>query len=293
MPERLQKVLARAGYGSRREIERLIAAGRLDINGHAATLGESVEPTDHISLDGKRLPVSVSQDAPRRVLLYHKPEGEICTRSDPEGRQTVFERLPKLRTSRWVSIGRLDINSAGLLLLTTDGDLAHRLMHPSTGVEREYAVRVLGTVTDEQLSRLREGVELDDGPARFSAIVDAGGQGANRWYHVVITEGRHREVRRLWESQGLAVSRLIRVRYGPVTLPRGLRPGKWVDLDEEQLTELCVTAGLVVPPKKSKTPTKTRRKTPTGARPKTPIGARRKTIGKRRVAARKPGAKSR
>lgn len=252
MPERLQKVLARAGYGSRREIERLIEAGRLDINGRVATLGESVTPADAISLDGKRLPVSVDRDSPRRVLIYHKPEGEICTRSDPEGRQTVFERLPKLRASRWVSIGRLDINSAGLLLLTTDGELANRLMHPSTGIEREYAVRVLGTVTDEQLARLRDGVELDDGPARFIDIADAGGQGANHWYHVVIAEGRHREVRRLWESQGLAVSRLIRVRYGPIGLPRGLRPGKWAELDDEQLNQLCIAAGIIkAAPKKA------------------------------------------
>ncbi len=276
IPERLQKVLARAGYGSRREIERLIEAGRLEVNGRVATLGESVTPADEISLDGKRLPLSVDRDAPRRVLIYHKPEGEICTRSDPEGRQTVFERLPKLRTSRWISIGRLDINSAGLLLLTTDGELAHRLMHPSTGIEREYAVRVLGTVTDEQLTRLREGVELEDGPARFIDIADAGGQGANRWYHVIIAEGRHREVRRLWESQDLTVSRLIRVRYGPVSLPRGLRPGKWAELDEDQLGALCIAAGLVEPPEKA--PAKRQRKT-AGQRS---AGARRKPRAKTR-----------
>ncbi|KAF0193154.1 MAG: 23S rRNA pseudouridine synthase [Gammaproteobacteria bacterium] len=272
----MQKVLARAGYGSRREIERLIEAGRLEVNGRVATLGESVTPADEIALDGKRLPVSVDRDAPRRVLIYHKPEGEICTRSDPEGRQTVFERLPKLRTSRWISIGRLDINSAGLLLLTTDGELAHRLMHPSTGIEREYAVRVLGTVTDEQLTRLREGVELEDGPARFIDIADAGGQGANRWYHVIIAEGRHREVRRLWESQDLTVSRLIRVRYGPVSLPRGLRPGKWAELDEDQLSALCIAAGLVKPPEKA------------------PAKRQRKTAGQRGAGARrKPRTKSR
>lgn len=246
VPERLQKVLARAGYGSRREIERLIEAGRLTVNGRIAVLGEAVSLQDEIALDGRRLPVSVDRDTPRRVLIYHKPEGEICTRSDPEGRATVFERLPKLRTGRWISIGRLDINSAGLLLLTTDGDLAHRLMHPSREIEREYAVRVLGTVTPEQIAQLRRGVELDDGPARFRDVIDAGGHGANHWYHVVLTEGRNREVRRLWESQGLAVNRLIRVRYGPIALPRSLRAGKWADLDDAQMLALATAAGLDV-----------------------------------------------
>ena len=256
MPERLQKVLARAGYGSRREIERLIEEGRLQVNGQVARLGDSVVDADEISLNGRRLVIATSSAKPR-VLIYHKPEGEVCTRSDPEGRATIFDRLPKLRSSRWVLVGRLDINSSGLLLLTTDGELAHRLMHPSSEIEREYAVRVLGEVSAQQIANLRNGVELEDGPARFVEVRDAGGQGVNHWYKVVLTEGRHREVRRLWESQGVQVSRLIRIRFGPVTLPRLVRSGKWLELEPGSVELLYRTAGMAPaaapkPPRKSR-----------------------------------------
>lgn len=242
--EKLQKMLARAGLGSRREIETWIEAGRVEVNGEIAKLGDRAGPADQIRVDGRLLP-AIALETPRtRVLAYHKPEGEVTTRSDPEGRPTVFERLPRLRGSRWVSIGRLDINTQGLLLLTNDGELANRLMHPSREIEREYAVRVLGEVDDAVLARLRQGVELEDGKARFDDIVEAGGSGANRWYHVVIKEGRHREVRRLWESQGVTVSRLMRVRYGAVALPPGLRAGDWRELDEQVVNTLRISVGL-------------------------------------------------
>jgi 23S rRNA pseudouridine2605 synthase len=244
--EKLQKVLARAGLGSRRQIERWIEAGRLTVNGRSAVLGERVEEGSRIVLDGR--PVPLTDIAPKaRVLLYHKPEGEMCTRTDPQGRPTVFDKLPRLRHGRWISVGRLDFNTSGLLLLTTDGELAHRLMHPSHEVEREYAVRVLGPVDEAMLAHLKRGVRLEDGPARFDDIVDAGGTGANRWYHVVIKEGRNREVRRLWEAVGVAVSRLIRVRYGDIVLPRHLRRGRAEELDKDTAAELYRSVGLEPP----------------------------------------------
>jgi len=198
-----------------------------------------------VRVDGRlvRLPEPETAAA-ARVLLYHKPEGEVCTRRDPAGRPTVFEHLPGVGHGRWVGIGRLDLNTSGLLLLTTDGELANRLMHPRTGVEREYAVRVRGAPPDSAIRQLLAGVELEDGPAAFDAVQPAGGSGANRWYHVVIREGRKREVRRLWEAMGFAVSRLIRVRYGPIRLPRGLRSGRWRELDPEQVNALRRLAGL-------------------------------------------------
>jgi 23S rRNA pseudouridine2605 synthase len=244
--EKLQKVLARAGLASRREIERWIAQGRLTVNGAPAHLGQRVGPENRIALDG--WPVPLERLAPRgRVLVYHKPEGELCTRRDPQGRPTVFDRLPPLRAGRWILVGRLDVNSSGLLLVTDDGELAHRLMHPSSGIEREYAVRVFGEVPPQALARLTEGVRLEDGPARFESVRFAGGSGANRWYHVVIKEGRQREVRRLWEAVGAQVSRLIRVRYGPVVLPRGLRQGQYRVLEGETLAALYRAAGLLPP----------------------------------------------
>lgn len=247
MDEKLQKVLARAGYGSRREVETWIAAGRVSVNSRTATIGDRVGPADTIRVDGR--PLRLEQVAPRRrVLAYHKPIGEVATRSDPEGRPTVFDSLPRLRNSRWVPIGRLDLNTAGLLLFTTDGELAHRLMHPSSEVEREYAVRVLGPVDPEVIERLTRGVELEDGPAHFDAVVDGGGSGANHWYHVILKEGRKREVRRLWASQGVTVSRLLRVRYGPVRLERALRPGKFRDLDAVELAGLLSVAGMAPTP---------------------------------------------
>lgn len=241
--QRLHKRLAQAGCGSRRAIEEWIRAGRITVNGQPAQVGASVVPGDVVCLDGKT--VNWEQAAPSlpRVLIYNKPSGQMCTRSDPEGRATVFDRLPRV-AGRWVMVGRLDYTTLGLLLFTNDGELAHRLMHPSTGMEREYAVRVLGEVDNDMLRRLREGVLLEDGPAHFDSIMDAGGQGSNHWYHVIVREGRNREVRRLWESQGVTVSRLIRVRYGPIMLPKGLLPGRHRDLDEAEVNALLVAAGM-------------------------------------------------
>jgi 23S rRNA pseudouridine2605 synthase len=248
MSERLQKYLARIGLGSRRQIEGWIEQGRVTVNGTVARLGDQVDGVERIEVDNR--PVRVNS-APwrRRVLAYYKPVGEVTSRADPEGRPTVFDSLPTLHGGRWVTVGRLDLNTQGLLLITNDGELANRLMHPSAQVEREYAVRVLGEVSSELLQRLRDGVQLDDGPARFDEIIDAGGTGANHWYHVILREGRNREARRLWESQGVAVSRLLRVRYGPINLRRGLRPGRWDELDEAQTENLLQTVGMSVAPK--------------------------------------------
>lgn len=242
--ERLQKVLANAGFGSRRQIEEWVEAGRVTVDGVAAKLGDRVAPGDRIAIDGRAVQPWKLAAAQRRVLVYYKPEGEVCTRTDPEGRPTIFEQLPKLRGARWITVGRLDINSMGLILLTTDGDLANRLMHPSAEVEREYAVRVLGKVDDAMLARLKKGVMLEDGMAHFDAIEEAGGEGSNRWYHVVLKEGRKREVRRLWESQGVKVSRLIRFRYGPIALRKGLRAGKMEELEEADIALLMRAAGM-------------------------------------------------
>jgi 23S rRNA pseudouridine2605 synthase len=242
--EKLQKVLARAGFGSRREIEEWIKAGRIKVNNAIARLGDRVGERDRIEVDGKRIHQNKLKEQRSRVLIYHKPVGEVCTRSDPEGRDTIFKHLPRLASGRWITVGRLDINTSGLLLITTDGELANKLMHPSQEIEREYAVRVHGEVDAEMLKRLQEGVELEDGPANFDAIVDAGGDGSNHWYHVILREGRNREVRRLWESQGVQVSRLMRVRYGAVTLPRGQKPGRWEDMPAEAVDALRRSVGL-------------------------------------------------
>ncbi len=246
--ERIQKLLARAGYGSRREIERWIAEGQITIDGRLARLGDRATPRNVIRLRGEPVHLNAIERARVRVLAYHKPAGEIVSRSDPEGRPIVFDRLPSMKTSRWIAVGRLDFNTSGLLLFTNDGQLANRLMHPSTGIEREYAVRVLGDVSPEVLMRLRTGVALEDGVARFEDIVAAGGEGANQWFHVLLREGRNREVRRLWESQGLQVSRLSRVRFGSVVLPRELKPGKWKALQPGEISALYALAGLPVPP---------------------------------------------
>ncbi|ABE55716.1 ribosomal large subunit pseudouridine synthase B [Shewanella denitrificans OS217] len=244
MSEKLQKVLARAGHGSRREMEAWIAAGRVSVDGEIATLGDRVEVDAKIRIDGRTTSIKTADDMICRVLAYHKPEGEICSRKDPEGRPTVFERLPKIRDSRWVAVGRLDINTSGLLLFTSDGDLANRLMHPSNEVEREYAVRTFGQVTDANVQSLRTGVMLEDGPAQFDTIKPAGGEGINSWWHVTLKEGRNREVRRLWESQEIQVSRLIRVRYGMVELPKTLPRGGWIELPLDQVNYLRQLAGL-------------------------------------------------
>lgn len=244
MTEKLQKVLARAGLGSRRQLEEWIAAGRITVNGAVAKLGDRVDDKAVIEVDGRLVKMPHTQQVSRKILIYHKPEGEICTRSDPEKRPTVFEKLPMLRGQRWVAVGRLDINTSGLLLFTNDGELANCLMHPSRQIEREYAVRVLGDVDDAMITRLLKGVKLEDGMAKFDDIRDAGGEGANHWYHVILREGRNREVKRLWESQGVKVSRLIRVRYGNITLPRYLRAGKYADLDPADQEALLKLAGI-------------------------------------------------
>jgi 23S rRNA pseudouridine2605 synthase len=246
-PERIQKLLAAAGLGSRREIEGWIKAKRLTINGRIAQLGDRITKADRIAVDGHVLKMLIhAQPDERRVILYHKPEGELTTRKDPEGRPTVFESLPRLRRSRWVSVGRLDTNTSGLLLFTTDGELANRLMHPSHEIEREYAVRVLGKITDEQLTALKTGVRLDDGMAKFDVIREAGGDGANHWYHVTLKEGRNREVRRLWEAVGVTVSRLIRIRYGAISLPRQLPRGAWREATADETDVLLQAAGLTM-----------------------------------------------
>lgn len=232
--EKLHKVLADAGVGSRRDMEELILAGRVSVNGLPAHTGQRVMPTDQVRINGKPLQLRLKASGkPPRVVLYHKPVGEIVSQDDPEGRPTVFARLPKVSGGRWVAVGRLDFNTEGLLIFTTSGELANRLMHPRYEVEREYAVRVLGALTEEQMQQLRDGITLDDGPARFNKIEDAGGQGANHWYRVTIAEGRNREVRRMFEQAGLEVSRLIRVRYGAVALPRSLARGRYSELAPE------------------------------------------------------------
>jgi 23S rRNA pseudouridine2605 synthase len=243
--QRLQKLLASAGYGSRREIEGWIRDGRISINGTIANLGDQARGDEQILLDGHRLSSRRLSGPPRQLLLYHKPEGEVVTRHDEEGRTTIFSSLPKpAGGGRWISVGRLDINTSGLLLLTTDGELANRLMHPSQQIEREYAVRTLGEIPQEALARVASGVELEDGPARFEQINEAGGEGANRWFHVSLREGRNREVRRLWEAVGVQVSRLIRIRYGSITLPRHLRPGQARVATTAELNSLVALAGL-------------------------------------------------
>jgi 23S rRNA pseudouridine2605 synthase len=242
--ERLQKVLAAEGLGSRREIERWIEAGRIKVNGEPAELGVRVSAADVIELDGKRVRLS-SNKTQRRVIIYNKPEGEVSTRRDTEGRKTVFDRLPVKRGERWIAVGRLDINTSGLLLFTNDGELANALMHPSNQIDREYAVRVKGEVTDDTLRALREGVLLEDGMARFTDI-QPGRQatGANSWFYVVLMEGKNREVRRLWESQEIQVSRLKRVRYGNVFIPSSLKAGKYTELSSAQVESLAELAGL-------------------------------------------------
>ncbi|HSV70404.1 MAG TPA: pseudouridine synthase, partial [Methylibium sp.] len=231
---KLHKVLAQSGIGSRRDMEQLIADGAVTVNDEVAHIGMRVALGDRIAINGKPVRVRI-HGGPARLLAYHKPAGEVVTFNDPEGRPTVFRRLPRLQQGKWQSVGRLDINTEGLLLFTTSGELANQLMHPRFGVEREYAVRVLGSLDDEQRARLLEGVEIDGQSANFKSIEDGGGDGANRWYRVVITEGRNREVRKLFDKVGLAVSRLIRIRYGTVVLPRGLRRGVWVELGDQDL----------------------------------------------------------
>lgn len=243
LEERLHKVLANAGLGSRRMLEQRIASGEIKVNGTAADTGSSVRPGDRVEVDRKQFVVATDAHEHAQVLMYHKPEGELTTRDDPEGRATVFENLPHLNGSRWISVGRLDVNTTGLLLLTTDGELANALMHPRQELQREYLCRVHGEVPDEALEKLKAGVELEDGPARFDEIHVVSRGGSHCWFRVVLHEGRNREVRRLWDSQGLLVSRLKRIRYGSVELPRGLRPGQHESLGEDAVKALRELAG--------------------------------------------------
>ncbi|MCL8555352.1 23S rRNA pseudouridine(2605) synthase RluB [Proteus mirabilis] len=238
--EKLQKILARSGHGSRREIEGYLQEGRISIDGVKAKLGDRIDAnsTAKIRLDGRILSIREAQKDVCRVLAYYKPEGELCTSSDPQGRPTVFQRLPRLNSARWIAVGRLDVNTSGLLLFTTDGELANRLMHPSREVEREYAVRVFGEIDDAKIRQLTRGVQLEDGPASFRSVSYRGGEGINQWYNVSLTEGRNREVRRMWEAVGVQVSRLIRVRYGDIDLPKGLPRGGWVELGLNQINYL-------------------------------------------------------
>lgn len=236
-PPKLHKALADAGFGSRRELEEWIVAGRVSVNGEPAHVGQRVGPEDRIRVNGKLVQLKFQSRLPR-VLVYHKPEGEIVSRDDPDGRPSVFGKLPRLKSGRWISIGRLDFNSCGLLLFTNDGGLANRMMHPRYEIDREYAVRVLGAATPEMLERLRQGVQLEDGLARFDLIAEGGGEGSNHWYRVVLSEGRNREVRRMFEAVGLMVSRLMRVRYGPVHLSPRLKRGQCRDLEPGEVQAL-------------------------------------------------------
>lgn len=235
--ERLQKILSQAGLGSRREMERWIENGWIQVNGQPIKLGDSAGPNDKITVKGKLIANPLKVKSNIRILLYHKPVGEISSRHDPKFDKTVFDNLPNFRQGRWVQVGRLDVNTSGLLIFTNNGEIANQLMHPRYALEREYAVRIHGQVTPEMTQALLKGVTLDDGPAKFSRIDFRGGDGANTWYHVVLNEGRNREVRRLWESQGVEVSRLIRIRYGTLSLPRFLGRGESYELTTEEVTQ--------------------------------------------------------
>ncbi|MDO8909101.1 MAG: pseudouridine synthase [Pseudohongiella sp.] len=258
--EKVQKVLARAGFGSRREMEAWIVQGRVKLNGKIATLGDRAGDDDSLVVDGKKV-VNTSPDAIiPRVLIYNKPENEICSRRDPEGRPSVYDKLPAIKHGRWVAVGRLDFNTSGLLLFTTDGELANRLMHPSANIDREYAVRVMGEVTDEMIKTLIKGVMIEDHLCRFTDVRFFAGEAKNRWYHVVLMEGRNREVRKLWESQGVRVSRLKRVRYGPVFIPSRIKKGQIYEMKTPELITLYEAAGMTPPLASSmrKVPRKTR-----------------------------------
>jgi len=242
--ERLQKVLARLGLGSRREIEVWIQQGRVTLNSQTAVLGARYQTGDRVTLNGRPMELDSRIDDPTRVLLYHKPVGELVTRRDPEGRPVIFTQLPRPERGRWIAIGRLDINTQGLLLVTNNGELANRMMHPSREIEREYAVRVLGDIDERVLDKLSKGIELEDGFARFESIIAAGGEGANRWFHVTLREGRNRIVRRLWESQNITVSRLMRVRFGSVALPPRVRARTYMELPPEIVAQLMESVEL-------------------------------------------------
>jgi 23S rRNA pseudouridine2605 synthase len=241
---KLHKVLAEAGMGSRRDMEELIIAGRVSVNGEPAHIGQRILPTDAVRINGKLMQRRVANNKPPRVLVYHKPAGEIVSADDPEGRPSVFDRLPTMKTGKWLAVGRLDFNTEGLLLFTNSGDLANRLMHPRYNIDREYAVRTLGELEEGMRQKLLAGVELEDGLANFTKVADGGGEGVNRWYRVVIGEGRNREVRRMFEAVGLTVSRLIRTRYGAMTLPTGLKRGRWEELEENDVRNFMTAFGI-------------------------------------------------
>lgn len=244
--QKLQKILAQAGLGSRRDMEELIKNGRVTVNGQVAELGSRVGDEDMLRVDGKNVRVRPADRMPR-VTLYHKPEGEIVSRDDPEGRPTVFDRLPQMNTSKWIAIGRLDFNTSGLLIFTTSGELANHLMHPRFEVEREYAVRTLGMLTPDQMAQFKAGIELEDGIAQFDVISDQGGEGINHWYRVVLREGRNREVRRMFEAVGLTVSRLMRVRFGMINLPSRLKRGQTLELEASEVAKILKWAGIEAP----------------------------------------------
>lgn len=254
-PERLQKLLAQSGVGSRRDMETLIAEGRVMINGEVAQIGQSASPGDRVKVNGRLVQLKFSNRLPR-VIMYHKPEGEIVSRDDPGRRPSVFNALPRMHGGRWVAVGRLDFNTSGLLLFTTSGELANRLMHPRYNLVREYAVRVLGDLSSDAQKKLLDGVELEDGPAQFASLVDGGGDGANHWYRVSLFEGRNREVRRMFEAVGVTVSRLMRVRYGPFALPPNLRRGQVTELGEADIQKLMSEFGLETsaPPRRQSPP---------------------------------------
>lgn len=245
MADRIQKVLAHAGYGSRRKLEQAITEGRIRVNGRVATLGDTVGAHDHVALDGRPLALDKKTDVPRRVLAYKKHVDQVVTRRDPEGRPTVFKKLPRLTAGRWLAVGRLDINTSGLLLMTTDGELKRRLEHPSYQLVRTYAARVRGKVDQAMIDRLLEGVELEDGTARFETLrASEDTHRANRWFEVTVRQGRNRVVRRLWDSQDVTVSRLIRTGYGPVALPTGVKAGSFRELDKKEVRQLAALVGL-------------------------------------------------
>lgn len=245
--ERIQKVLSRAGLGSRREIEQWISDGAVRVNGQPAKLGDRLHEGDRLTIHGRPVNYAKRLEQAPRVLLYHKPTGELVTRRDPEGRPVIFTQLPRLKDGRWIAVGRLDVNTQGLLLVTNHGELANRLMHPSFEMEREYAVRVLGNVSDETLARLSQGINLEDGPARFETITPAGGEGANHWYHVTLKEGRNRIVRRLFDAVGVTVSRLMRIRYGNIALPPRLKACTFYEMTEKEVAALMAQVGLAAP----------------------------------------------
>lgn len=239
-------MLAQAGLGSRREMEELIRSGKVTVNGQIAEIGAQVEEDDLVKVNGRAVRFRMASRLPR-ILLYHKPEGEIVSRDDPEKRESVFDVLPQIRGGKWIAVGRLDFNTSGLLIFTTSGELANHLMHPRFEVEREYAVRARGELTPDQLQQMRQGIQMEDGPAKFESLVDEGGEGSNHWYRGVLKEGRNREVRRMFETMGLTVSRLMRVRFGILSLPPRVKRGRWLELEPAQVAEVLRWAGIALP----------------------------------------------